>query len=338
MRSPLLLATAGIWLLCFLVWTLDAAIENGPHQIDTAVRGILCDSVGAILSFGIFLVVQRLERRSLAVRLFVALGLAVVATALFMGLLFVAFHMILPWAPTKSTWLLDHIDTTVAILWTFLACCGIYFAVGLGAALRDTQAVALDSQNRMLRYQLDPHFLFNIHSALATLIHDGRNAEAEQVVEQLSSFLRRTVEKDPCVRVPLEEELSAMREYMGVEAARFGDRLRFVETIDPSVQGALAPSFILQPLLENAIKHGLGQSATPITIELGAARDETGLKLWVEDNGSGKRAKGAVTLGVGLDNVRSRLESLYGGGATVVTQPRSPQGFRVTLTLPLAFT
>ncbi|HWE46545.1 MAG TPA: histidine kinase [Caulobacteraceae bacterium] len=337
LRSPLFLSTAGIWLLCWLVWTVDAAVEAAPDQIDGAVRGFFCDVAGALLCGVIYRLLQRFERQSLAVRLGAMVALAVAATLVFMGVLFIAYHVIAPVGPASPTWLRDHIDTGVAILWTILACCGIYFTLGLGTALRNTQAVAVDVQNRMLRYQLDPHFLFNIHSALATLIHDGRNAEAEKVVDQLSNFLRRTLEKDPCAQVPLEEELSAMREYMGVEAARFGDRLRFVEQIDPSVQSALAPNFILQPLLENAIKHGLGQSARPITIELGAAREADGLKLWVQDDGAGKLARGAVNLGVGLENVRSRLEGLYGAHADVVTETRTPRGFKVTLTLPLAY-
>ena len=337
LRSPLFLAPAGIWLLCWLVWTVDAAVENVPEQLNGAVRGFLCDVAGALLCGAIYQLLQKLERQSLALRLGAMVVFAAVATVIFMAVLYAAFHVILPMDAAKPTWLRDHIDVAVAILWTMLACCGIYFTLGLGAALRNTQATALDMQNRMLRYQLDPHFLFNIHSALATLIHDGRNAEAEKVVDQLSNFLRRTLEKDPCVLAPLEEELSAMREYMGVEAARFGDRLRFVEAIDPSVQGALAPSFILQPLLENAIKHGLGQSAQPITIELGASREADGLKLWVQDDGTGKLARGAVNLGVGLENVRSRLEGLYGAHADVITEKRSPRGFKVTLTLPLAY-
>jgi signal transduction histidine kinase len=337
LRSPLLLATAGIWLLCWVVWTVDNVVENAPHQLDDGVRGFLCDVAGALLCGAIYRLLQRLERRSLALRLGAMVALAIVATLVFMVILYAAYHVVLPVGPASPNWLRAHIDVGVAILWTILACCGIYFTLGLGTALRNTQAVALDTQNRMLRYQLDPHFLFNIHSALATLIHDGRNAEAEKVVDQLSNFLRRTLEKDPCVLAPLEEELSAMREYMGVEAARFGDRLRFVEAIDPAVQGALAPSFILQPLLENAIKHGLGQSAQPITIELGAVREADGLKLWVQDDGTGKLARGTVNLGVGLENVRSRLEGLYGARADVVTEKRTPCGFKVTLTLPLAY-
>jgi two-component sensor histidine kinase len=336
-RSPLFLATAGMWLLCLLVWTLDAAVERQPHQLDNAVRGFVCDAVGASLCGAIYWALRRLEGRSLSLRLLATLVLASLATMVFMAVLFTVYHLVMPYGPTKPTWLVDHLDTAVATLWTILACCGIYFSMGLGAALRDSEAVALDSQNRMLRYQLDPHFLFNIHSALATLIHDDRNAEAEQMVRSLSNFLRRSIEKDPAALAPLAEELAAMREYIGVEATRFGKRLKFVESVEPAVRDALAPSFILQPLLENAIKHGLSQAARPVTIELGAAREANGLKLWVQDDGAGKHAKGSVTLGVGLENVRSRLQTLYGSAASMSAQQGAQGGFRVELSLPLAF-
>jgi two-component system LytT family sensor kinase len=337
MRSPLFLATVAIWLTSFAVWTLDAWVQHAPYQINSTVRGALCDTTGALMCWAMYLVLKRLEKRPLAVRFGVALGLAAVATAAFMSLIYWAFFMVWPLMARPPHWPLDELDMVVAFLWTFLAWCCVYFSLGLGAAARDAEALSLDSQNRMLRYQLDPHFLFNIHNALATLIHDDRNAEAERMVLALSGFLRRSLAKDPSARIPLTEELSAMREYMGVEAVRFGDRLRFVETIDAAVQDALAPSFILQPLLENCIKHGLGESAGLITIELGASREGADLKLWVQDDGAGGPGEPRATLGVGLDNVRARLQAFYGAGANMITQQRSPCGYRVTLTLPLAF-
>jgi two-component system, LytTR family, sensor kinase len=334
-RSPLFLATVAIWLSCFAVWTLEGALENQAHQFEIAKRALVCDAIGAMLCGGIYLVLRRLEGRALIVRLSAALALASGATVAFMALLYSAFHIYSPLSPPPANWLMDHMDVGVAILWTFLAWCGVYVSLGLGAALREAEAMALDAQNRMLRYQLDPHFLFNIHSALATLIHDGRNAEAERMVLLLSSFLRRSLEKDPGAQVSLSEELRGMREYMGVEAVRFGSRLRFVEAIEPGVQTALAPSFILQPLLENAIKHGLGESAQSITIELGAAREGLQLRLWVQDDGGGGPARGPMALGLGLQNVERRLEALYGDGASVAVEPRLPRGFKVTLRLPL---
>ncbi len=335
-RSPLFQATLGIWFLCCTIWTVVIFMVFTSQRIEITFRGALCDAIGMAECGLMYLVMKTIERRALIVRLATALVLTLLATALYLMVFFAAYYLILPMTAPPDHWLVKNVDLVVAMMWTFLAWCGVYFALNFGDALRTTEAAALDAENRMLRYQLDPHFLFNIHSALATLIHDGRNDEAEQVVLSLSGFLRRSLVKSPTDQVPLTEELRTMREYMNVEAARFGERLRFVEHVDPGLSGAHAPSFILQPLLENAIKHGLGESAHPITIELGAQRHGKALQLWVQDDGDGVRAKRPRdSLGVGLENVRRRLQSLYGGAASLAAEPCAPHGFRVTLTLPL---
>jgi signal transduction histidine kinase len=336
-RTPLLIATVAIWLLSYFGWTLEGAVLGLPHQTNVAARGVVCDTAGALLCGLMYLLLRRLEGKPLTLRLAAALGLASTATTAFMILLYAAYHVFLPISPARPAWLSDHLDTMVAIMWTFLCWCGVYFSLGLGAAARQAEAKALDAENRMLRYQLDPHFLFNIHSALATLIHDGRNSEAERTVLLLSNFLRSCLGKDPGALVDLAEEVRVMRDYIEIEGTRFGHRLNFLESIDPSLQAALAPSFILQPLLENAIKHGLGDSASKMTVELGAARDGRQMALWVQDNGSEQRTRPNKSTGVGLENVRLRLQALYGQGASMTTENLAPLGFRVTLKLPLVF-
>jgi len=263
--------------------------------------------------------------------------LDLLATAIFMVLLYAAFHVFWPIVPPNPRWLTTHMDTTVAILWTFFAWCCVYFSMQLGEATQAAELKALDAQNRMLRYQLDPHFLFNIHSALATLIHDGRNQEAERTVLLLSSFLRSSLGKDPGAQVELAEELRAMRDYMAIESTRFGDRLRFVEAVDRRVEGAWTPNFLLQPLLENAIKHGLRGSTQVVTVELGAAQKGRQLMLWVRDDGAGGGPTAGGAQGVGLKNVGQRLQALYGARGVVTTEVCLPHGFKVTLTFPLAF-
>jgi hypothetical protein len=342
--SPLLLATAAIWLLSFAIWMTEGAMLRPPiPSLDAALRSFLCQAAGAAMCGAMFLVLRALERGALAVRLGVALALCLAATGAFMTLLFAAYYVVAPLGPAGPRWLLRHGDTAIAILWTFLAWCGIYFSLQFGrelrrneARLRGAETLALDAQNRMLRYQLDPHFLFNIHSALATLIHDRRNDEAEGMVLGLSAYLRRALDKDPGGKTALSEEFSAVREYMDIEAIRFGERLTFVESVEPGVSEALAPSFILQPLVENAIKHGLSCSTGPTTVRVGAAREGPALRLWVEDDGRGG-AGVAGGLGVGLQNVQRRLEALYGRSGRLQAEPLAPHGFRATLTLPLEF-
>ncbi len=339
--SPLVLATAAIWLGSFTVWTLDALYQGSANQIPIAARGFALDSFGAVACGGIYLALRLLKRRPLAFRLGIALTLAVIFTATYVFLLHEIYYVFDPLWPIKPGHFRAMAPTAVAILWTFLAWCGVYFSLQLGlqlreneTRLREAEAMAMDSQNRMLRYQIDPHFLFNIHNALSTLIHEGKNAAAERMVLSLSTFLRRSLDKDPLAKVALLEELSAVREYLAIETIRYGDRLNVTESIDAGALTARTPSFILQPLVENAIKHGLGRSRRPIAIEIGAARDGDALRLWVMDDGEGG-GSGAPTLGVGLENVRRRLQALYGGVADVVAERRAPSGFKVTLSFPL---
>jgi two-component system LytT family sensor kinase len=343
---PLAAATAAIWLMSFAIWTLYGVAQGSSHQIASAIRGFSLDLFGALACGGVFLAMRPLAGRSLPLRLTAALAMALGCTFIYMALLYWLYYGPLGIAPPPRSAFAALSTTGVAVLWTFLAWCGVYFSLDFGAALRDreerlhgAQAMAVDAQNRMLRYQIDPHFLFNIHSALATLIHDGRNGAAEKMVLLLSNFLRRSLEKDPLAKVTLAEELAAAREYLEIEAVRFGERLRLVERIDPQTTDAAAPSFILQPLVENAIKHGLGASRRRITIELGAVLDGDQVRLWVEDDGDGaapgQTSTGAPALGMGLENVRRRLEALYGLAGRMTAEPLEPRGFRVSLTLPL---
>ncbi|MGH7025048.1 MAG: sensor histidine kinase [Caulobacteraceae bacterium] len=333
----MLIATVAIWVLSYFGWTLEGAALGLPHQVNVAARGFACDTVGALFCGLIYLLMRRLDGKPLTLRLAAGLVLASTATTAFMGLLYAAYHVFWPISPATPEWLADHADTMVAVMWTYLCWCGVYFALGFGVAARHAEAKALGAETRMLRYQLDPHFLFNIHSTLATLIHDGRNSEAERTVLLLSSFLRSCLGKDPGALVGLAEEVRVMRDYVGIEATRFGHRLNFVESIDPSLQTALTPTFILQPLLENAIKHGFGENFSKMTVELGATRDGRQVALWVRDNGSELWTRPNKTPGVGLENVRLRLQALYGEGASMTTENLAPLGFKVTLRFPLAF-
>ncbi len=341
--TPLAAATAAIWLMSFGVWTIYGLAQGSPLNPAGLIRSFSLDLIGAVACCGIFLAMRPLASRSLPLRLSVALALALSGTFLYMALLYLFYFGPIGLFPAPKKPFAALSTTGVAILWTYLAWCAVYFSLDFGAALRDreerlheAEAMAVDAQNRMLRYQIDPHFLFNIHSALATLIHDGQNRAAEKMVLMLSSFLRRSLEKDPVAKVPLAEEIASAREYLEIEAVRFGDRLKVVVRLDPEAADAPAPSFILQPLVENAVKHGLGSSLRPITIVLGASIDGDAVRLWVEDDGEGAKSPSNIpALGVGLENVRRRLEALYGEAGRMTAERRWPRGFRVALTLPL---
>jgi LytS/YehU family sensor histidine kinase len=187
----------------------------------------------------------------------------------------------------------------------------------------------------MLRYQINPHFLFNTLNALSSLILAKENERAERVVLSLSSFLRHTLEKELPDKAPLADEIEAQRQYLLIEQARFEDRLNYVENIPLELRDALAPSLILQPLVENAVKYGVARSNTPVTIEISAEAVEGRLRLTVADDGGDGAGQSPPKLGLGLENVRRRLDLIYGKTADLTVGPRRPQGFLAAVEIPL---
>ena len=181
--------------------------------------------------------------------------------------------------------------------------------------LRTSQLEALLAQTRlqMLSMQLQPHFLFNTLNTIAELVHQQPEA-AEKMIGGLSRLLRETLHAGAVDRVPLIRELELLEHYIEIQRARFGDRLSVDVAVDQAAREALVPSLLLQPLVENSIKHGIGTRAGMGRIEIAAVRNHGRLRIEVRDDGRGLR-DAAVTEGVGLGNCRSRLQALYGPGA-----------------------
>jgi hypothetical protein len=200
------------------------------------------------------------------------------------------------------------------------------------------QALAAEAQASAarlaaLRYQLNPHFLFNTLNAVSSAVITGRNEEAESMLARLAEFLRLTLAADPQAIIPLEDELATLQAYLEIESVRFRDRLGVEFSCPNELRGALVPSFVLQPLIENAVKHGVAQTSRPVTIRLEASRDGDDLVVNVEDDGEAV-THAAGGMGVGLTNVRQRLEVLYGVRGVLQAAPRE-RGFLVLMRIPL---
>lgn len=161
----------------------------------------------------------------------------------------------------------------------------------------------------------------------------GRNDEAESMLARLAEFLRLTLAADPQAIIPLEDELATLQAYLEIESVRFRDRLGVEFSCPNELRGALVPSFVLQPLIENAVKHGVAPTSRPVTIRLEASRDGDDLVVIVEDDGE-VVAHAAGGMGVGLNNVRQRLEVLYGPRGVLQAAPRE-RGFLVLMRIPL---
>jgi two-component sensor histidine kinase len=204
---------------------------------------------------------------------------------------------------------------------------------------RDRQALALTAglnQARLdaLRLQLQPHFLFNTLNAISTLVHRDPDA-ADELISDLSDLLRASLEnKDH--EVPLAREIELLDRYLAIEQTRLGSRLRIVRDIDPAATAALVPTFLLQPLAENAIRHGLEPRAAPGTLTISARREGAELRLAVTDDGVGLGVKAARTArhGIGLSNSEERLRTLHNGRARLELISPPEGGVRVEVVLP----
>jgi signal transduction histidine kinase len=190
------------------------------------------------------------------------------------------------------------------------------------------------AQVRALQAQINPHFLFNTLNVLASLIHSDP-LKAEMVTEELADVFRYALESTRQEWVTLDDELQFLEAYLGIEKARFDERLRFSFDVDSSLRSMKIPPMILQPLVENAVKHGISplQEGGEVCIRAQLGSDR--VIITVEDTGAGRRApKRGRTTGVGLVNVRERLDHIYGPAGSIQLEEIAPKGMRAVLTLP----
>lgn len=195
---------------------------------------------------------------------------------------------------------------------------------------------ALTAQMRALRYQVNPHFLFNTLNSIAGLIEEGATARAEQMVLSLSTFLRATLSLDPMHDVPLADELALQEGYLAIERERFSDRMAFHIDLPDDARGVLVPSLILQPLIENAIKHGVNATTGKVEIALMARRQENRLRVTVEnDMPRGDVGESpAPGMGIGLRNVAERLRARFQDDSEFSSGAIAPERYRVSIDLP----
>lgn len=239
---------------------------------------------------------------------------------------------------TYKIFLLVNLHFGVAIYWAVLS---IYQAVSYYRKYRErelktSQLEARLAQSRLqvLKMQLHPHFLFNTLNAISELIHKDAEA-AERMIGDLSDLLRMSFENLETQEISLKQELEFLKKYLEIEQMRFHDRLRVEMEISPDTLDAKVPNMILQPLVENAIKHGIAPRSEGGKIEIGAIRNNGDLSLTVTDNGIGIPFNDTINLpeGVGLSNTRRRLKHLYGEKHKFDLTPEI-KGLKVKLTIP----
>lgn len=262
------------------------------------------------------------------------IAILVVAAAAAPLLWIIAFHSMRSGWPAARDYLLSSSRSIDFLL---------FFAIALGAlahqryvgwrmravGVAELDAVLLRTRTRLLRLQLNPHFLFNTLNSIAALLDDERDA-ARRMSARLRDFVQRVLTTTDTHEVPLGEELQLLSTYFAIENVRFGDRLQLDLDVSKRANGALVPSFLLQPLVENALRHGL-QPETGGLVSVSAAVDDQALRLEVLD--SGRPRANVVREGIGLSNTRARLRQLY-GDAFAFDVERRDSGFRARLTIP----
>jgi LytS/YehU family sensor histidine kinase len=243
------------------------------------------------------------------------------------------------WLTYAQTSYLRNLDWT---LMTYAAIVGLSYALSyyhesqaraLKAAHLETSLV--EARLKTLEAELHPHFLFNTLHAISTLLHTDPEA-ADRMISRLSDLLRLTFDRSGAAGVPLKEELEFLQKYLEIEQIRFQDRLSVRFEIDPEALDVEVPRLILQPLVENAIKHGIGPRSGQGLVQVSARRSEENIWIEVRDNGVGlsKNARARFSSGVGLSNTRARLECIYGDGHRLEFA-EGESGLAVQMMLPM---
>lgn len=203
-----------------------------------------------------------------------------------------------------------------------------------------SEALAHEAQLLMLRYQLNPHFLFNTLNAISTLVLSKSTERANEMVTKLSKFLRYSLDHSPLDRVSFAHELETSQLYLDIEKVRFGERLQLELDIDPEAEQALVPTMLLQPIIENSIKHGISKAEKGGCITISAKKEADNLTISVTDDGPGLTEGDLLdksfsfSKGVGVSNIRNRLSEIYGDKHSLEFLNAQPSGLTVKVTIP----
>ena len=199
-------------------------------------------------------------------------------------------------------------------------------------------SMADSARLRVLQSQLNPHFLFNSLNGVATLIRENNRADAAKMISTLSDFLRATVHRVNVPQITIAEELDFLDQYVELQQLRFSDRLRVQIDVQDDTYSALVPTLILQPLIENAVQHGVLMKESGGSVLVSIRREGDTLRVLVEDDGPGPSAAEPARFGIGLTNTAERLRALYADGASMSIGRAASGGFAVLLSIPFSET
>ncbi len=306
---------------------LDDVLESVQRRVGFAL-------FGAFLGYILYRLLRLLQRREFGRQMLIGAALALAIACIQAVGNAIVFT-------SGGSFAANMLYSLLYWFWFYFSWTTAYLALSYSIAVQEQErhAAALaiearEAQVSALRYQINPHFLFNTLNAIAALIRDAP-ARAEEMVVQLSDFFRRSLAVDPTEDVTLDQEVELQRLYLEIERTRFPDRLQFDVALDAGSGEARVPALLLQPLVENAVKHGVARSEGPTRIGIRARVDGPVLEIIVENDA---RAGGTEAGGekVGLRNVAERLRSRFGDEASLVSAARAEGGFRNRVRIPLS--
>lgn len=351
--SIALYSILGFWFFYTIIVTLRAIVVGFDAQWEMAARRMVVAVIGIIVTWILYLALRRFDYKPLAVRFVAAFSLAAPFALAMAAANYYIFNVydpisLFPDAEMKKKAieegyvLISIVEDAMTRYFFLTAWAGLYLALSYASEAHRTERraarlerAAQQAELRSLRYQVNPHFLFNTLNSLSTLVMRNKPDDAEQMIMSLSNFYRTSLTGDPLDDVPLEEEVHLQKLYLDIEAVRFPDRLSTVIDIPPALMNACVPGLILQPLVENAIKYGVSRTSSPVTITITAREDGDLIHIAVTDDGDNPPSDADAGSGIGLVNVRDRLTARFGDQGRIVYGPREGDGFSVLLTLPI---
>jgi two-component system, LytTR family, sensor kinase len=329
------------WLIALVWWTMDGLASASTYR---TMPGADSHKVLTFTLVGIALWVPQtmlalwmaerlpVDRRRWKQTLPVTL-LITVLLVVFKALIVQAFNPWVGWYDVLPPLSEILVTSTANNFFLFLLVVGVAHAIVNARRVQEREDQLARAELRYLKAQLHPHFLFNALNTISSFIRTDPET-ATQMVAHLSTLLRHALQRASTQEVSLTEELSVLAAYVKIEQLRFEDRLAVVWRIDPDALNAQVPHLLLQPLVENAILHGIAPRSELGTVEIAAFLRDNQLHLSVRDDGVGRTVPSTDTAGVGLTNTRNRLQQLYGVAQTLTVATVAPHGVRVDIALP----
>ncbi|MEM9513126.1 MAG: histidine kinase, partial [Cyanobacteria bacterium P01_E01_bin.48] len=332
-----------LWFLANIFSHIREAFRD--HEVPLLVMissEVMFTITGMLLCVAIYLILERLQEKSTTTIISTSLSLSVCSSMLH---IFLYFQFIAILDDSEKLSFMAEFYTVILWFHFYIAWSAIALALLYSTFVRHetmlrarAEAQAHNARMRALRYQLNPHFLFNTLNSIAALALDRNFSAAGRMVDQLANFLDLGINDKGLERIPLQREIAYQVSYLAIEMERFSDRLDFEIDMPENLGQALVPSFIMQPLIENAIKHGAAKSSDPVLVRVTAAVENEMLLLTVTENSSLGPDHAPGSEGIGLRNIRDRLHEMYHGRGSLAVGRVAGVGHVATIAIPLDMT